>query len=90
MKHPLFLLFALLLVAPTAARAATASPPAAPPNVVLILADDLGYGDLSCYGNPKVNTPRIDSLARVGIRFIDAHTTSGVCTPPRYPLLMGR
>jgi arylsulfatase A len=62
----------------------------APPNIVLILADDLGYGDLSCYGNKQVATPRIDSLARDGIRFTDAHTTSGVCTPSRYSLLTGR
>ncbi|MDO8541578.1 MAG: arylsulfatase [Opitutaceae bacterium] len=60
------------------------------PNIILILADDLGYGDLSCYGNPKVSTPRIDSLARDGIRFTDAHTTSGLCTPSRYSLLTGR
>jgi arylsulfatase A-like enzyme len=79
---------ALLLALPVSLHAVNATP--SRPNVVLILADDLGYGDLSCYGNPKVNTPRIDSLARVGIRFIDAHTTSGVCTPPRYSLLMGR
>jgi arylsulfatase A len=60
------------------------------PNIILILADDLGYGDLSCYGNPKVKTPVIDQLAKEGIRFTDAHTTTGLCTPSRYSLLTGR
>ena len=60
------------------------------PNVVLILADDLGYGDLSCYGATKVSTPNIDSLARDGRRFTDAYSPSSVCTPSRYNLLTGR
>jgi arylsulfatase A-like enzyme len=61
----------------------------APPNVVLILADDLGYGDLSCYGATKVQTPNIDKLAAEGRRFTDAHSASAVCTPSRYGLLTG-
>ena len=60
------------------------------PNVVLIFADDLGYGDLSCYGATKVKTPNIDSLARDGRRFTDAHSASAVCTPSRYALLTGK
>jgi arylsulfatase A-like enzyme len=60
------------------------------PNVVLILADDLGYGDLSCYGATKVQTPNIDRLARQGRRFTDAHSPASVCTPTRYNLLTGR
>lgn len=60
------------------------------PNVVFILADDLGYGDLSCYGATKVQTPNIDRLAREGRRFIDAHSPASVCTPTRYNLLTGR
>ncbi|MDZ4850687.1 MAG: arylsulfatase [Pirellulaceae bacterium] len=59
------------------------------PNVVVILADDLGYGDPACYGG-KIATPFLDQLAREGIRFTDAHTSSGVCTPTRYGLLTGR
>ncbi len=61
------------------------------PNILFILADDLGYGDLSCY-NPesKVATPNIDQLAREGIRLTDAHSPSTVCTPSRYSLLTGR
>jgi len=60
------------------------------PNVVFILADDLGYGDLSCYGATKVRTPNIDRLAREGRRFTDAHSPASVCTPTRYNLLTGR
>ncbi|HUT10091.1 MAG TPA: arylsulfatase [Thermoguttaceae bacterium] len=60
-----------------------------PPNVVLIFADDLGYGDLGCYGATKVQTPNIDRLAKEGRRFTDAHSASAVCTPSRYALLTG-
>lgn len=59
------------------------------PNVVVILADDVGYGDLSCYGATKVQTPNIDRIARDGIRFADAHSPSTVCTPTRYSLMTG-
>lgn len=60
------------------------------PNVVLIFADDLGYGDLGCYGATKVQTPNIDRLAAEGRRFTDAHSVSAVCTPSRYALLTGQ
>ncbi len=60
-----------------------------PPNVVLIFADDLGYGDLGCYGATKLKTPHIDRLATEGRRFTDAHSVSAVCTPSRYGLLTG-
>ena len=60
------------------------------PNIVVILADDLGYGDLSCYGATKVRTPNIDKLAEQGLRFTDAHSPASVCTPTRYNLLTGR
>jgi arylsulfatase A-like enzyme len=62
-----------------------------PPNIVFILADDLGYGDVGCY-NPesKVPTPHIDRLAAQGMRFTDAHSPSTVCTPTRYSILTGR
>jgi len=58
------------------------------PNIVFILADDLGYGDIGCY-NPasKIPTPNIDRLAKDGVRFTDAHSPSAVCTPTRYALL---
>lgn len=61
------------------------------PNILLILADDLGYGDLRCY-NPesKVPTPHLDRLAREGMRFTDAHSPATVCTPTRYSLMTGQ
>jgi arylsulfatase A-like enzyme len=66
--------------------------PAAPPNFVIILADDLGYGSVGCYGaDPRlVRTPHIDRLAAEGMRFLDGNTPSSVCTPTRYGLLTGR
>ena len=60
------------------------------PNIIFIMADDMGYGDLSCYGATKINTPNIDALAADGIRFTDAHSPSAVCTPTRYGVLTGR
>ena len=60
------------------------------PNIVFILADDLGYGDLTCYGATKVQTPKMDALANAGILFTDAHAPSAVCTPSRYSVLTGR
>jgi len=62
----------------------------APPNFIVINADDLGYGDLGCYGSRAIRTPRIDSLAREGIRFTDFHSSDSVCTPSRAGLLTGR
>jgi arylsulfatase A len=68
----------------------TAAP--APPNIVFILADDLGWGSLGCYGaNPDlVRTPNCDRLARQGLRFTDANTPCSVCSPTRYAVLTGR
>lgn len=60
------------------------------PNIVLILADDLGYGDLSCYGASEVSTPNIDGLAREGIRFTNAYSPHSVCTPSRYSIMTGQ
>ncbi len=60
-----------------------------PPNVVLIYADDIGYGDFSCYGATRVETPHVDRLAREGLRFTDAHAPSATCTPSRYAMLTG-
>ena len=59
------------------------------PNVVLIYADDLGYGDVSAYGATRLKTPNIDCLAREGLRFTDAHAPAATCTPSRYAMLMG-
>ena len=60
------------------------------PNILFILADDLGYGDLSCYGRPDYRTPHLDRLAREGLRFTSNYTAAAVCTPTRVALMTGR
>jgi len=60
------------------------------PNVVVILADDLGYGDLGCYGATRLRTPHVDQLAREGLRLTDFHSNGAVCSPTRAGLLTGR
>src|SRR5436309_3593888 len=61
------------------------------PNIIFILADDLGYGDVHCYNaQSKIPTPNLDRLAAEGIRFTDAHAPDAVCTPSRYGILTGR
>jgi arylsulfatase A-like enzyme len=69
--------------------AATARAATNQPNIVFILADDIGYGDLGCYGATKIKTPNCDRLAREGLRFTDAHSSSAMCTPSRYSLMTG-
>lgn len=84
MKRIIFQL-GLLLFAFSSIHAQTSKP-----NVVLIYVDDLGYGDLSCYGATKIQTPNIDQLARHGLRFTNGHATSSTCTPSRYALMTGQ
>ena len=60
------------------------------PHVLLIFADDLGYGDIGCYGATKLKTPHIDRLAEEGMRFTNAYVTSSTCSQSRYSLITGR
>ncbi|WP_297089354.1 sulfatase [uncultured Draconibacterium sp.] len=60
------------------------------PNIIIIMADDLGYADLSCYGSKTINTPNLDKLAAEGIRFTDFHSNGPVCSPTRAALLTGK
>ncbi|MBM3993456.1 MAG: sulfatase [Planctomycetes bacterium] len=60
-----------------------------PPNIIVILADDLGYGDLGCFGNKKIKTPNLDRMARQGMRFTSFYVTEAVCSPSRASLLSG-
>src|SRR6476646_6456754 len=64
--------------------------PARKPNIVFILADDLGYADVSCYGRPDLSTPNIDRLAASGVRFLQGYANSAVCTATRTALITGR
>ncbi len=76
---------------PAILAATTLALQAAPPNVIILYADDLGYGDLGCYNaESKIPTPHLDKLAATGLRFTDGHSSSGICTPSRYALLTGR
>src|SRR3979490_3317230 len=61
----------------------------AKPNIIFILADDLGYGELGCYGQAKIKTPNLDRLAAEGIRFTDFYAGSTVCAPSRAALMTG-
>ena len=70
--------------------ATSAAAPARPPNIVIVLADDLGYGDLSCYGAPSLRTPHLDRLASEGLRFTSFYAPAEKCTPSRAGLLTGR
>ena len=60
------------------------------PNVIIILADDLGYGDLGCYGHPIIKTPNLDRMASEGMRMTQFYSAAGVSTPSRASLLTGR
>lgn len=60
------------------------------PNIILIMADDLGYGELSCYGSKTVNTPNLDKLASQGVKFLDFHSNGPVCSPTRAALMTGK
>ena len=71
-------------------RGAFAQPASRPPNIVFILADDLGYADLACYGRPDLRTPNVDRLAATGVRFLQAYANSAVCTATRVALITGR
>src|SRR5437016_4030056 len=87
-----WILSCLLALSWATSDAVTADEAARRPNVVVILADDLGFGDAHC-NNPeggKIATPNIDRLAAGGMRFTDGHSSSGVCSPSRYALLTGR
>jgi arylsulfatase len=89
MAYPLRALTALLLALPLAQAAAPTPLAGARPNIVFIITDDQGYGDLSAHGNPVLRTPNLDRLHREGVRFTDFHV-SPTCAPTRSALLTGR
>src|SRR5512141_1734819 len=85
MNRRQFLALSAAALAPGAGQAARTSPP----NIVFILADDLGYGDLGCYGQKKIHTPNIDRLAAEGMRFTQCYAGTTVCAPSRCCLMTG-
>src|SRR5262245_2062147 len=89
--RPMRILCAAILVLGTSATATAAGPARVgePPNVILILADDLGYGDLGCFGQGLIRTPNIDRLAAEGVRFRQAYAGATVCAPSRCALMTG-
>ncbi|MDI1319445.1 MAG: sulfatase-like hydrolase/transferase, partial [bacterium] len=74
----------MVLSGPAAAPAVTHRP-----NILVIVADDLGYGDLGCYGATRIKTPNVDRLAAAGVRFTRGYAPSSTCTPTRYSLFTG-
>ena len=99
MKHTylstsLFILTSIFTIHTSAAeqRATEGSASSTPPNIIFILADDWGLGDVKTYGGDrcKIDTPHMDRLAETGMKFTDAHSSSAVCTPTRYSVLTGR
>ena len=93
MRHTLpILALALATVGPgrSSAQSAATSPSTRPPNVVIIFADDLGYGDLGVYGHPLIKTPRLDALASEGVKLTSFYASAPVCSASRYSLLTGR
>ncbi|MBA4139809.1 MAG: arylsulfatase, partial [Segetibacter sp.] len=80
---------AILTVSFSSAQSKPGSTANIRPNILLIYADDLGYGDLSCYGATKIKTPNIDKVASQGLLFTNAHATSATCTPSRYSMMTG-
>ncbi len=89
MKHTLTLITALLLAPLTTVRAAEPQPPSKP-NIIIFLADDLGYADIGVNGCKDIPTPNIDSIAKNGVRFTDGYATHCVCSPSRAGLMSGR
>ena len=86
MTVPLRLAFPLLVILLTA----TLAPAAERPNFVVIFCDDLGYGDLGCFGNPTIATPNLDAMAAEGMKLTQFYVADSVCTPSRAGLLTGR
>jgi arylsulfatase A-like enzyme len=89
MKRVLFLIVVCAAMASTASAQPRANA-AAKPNVVLIITDDVGYGDIGSYGAPDIRTPNIDSLGRDGVRLTDFYANGATCSPTRTGLITGR
>lgn len=89
-RYTYALLTTLALCALASPQGLTEPTSTSPPNFVVIFADDMGYGDLSCYGHPTIQTPHLDRLAREGVRMTSFYVATPVCSPSRAALLTGR
>lgn len=85
-KYPLLYMFFLPVMCPSGTKAQN---PDQRPNIIYILADDIGYGDLGCYGQQKIETPNLDQLAAKGMRFTQHYSGSAVSSPSRCSLMTG-
>ena len=83
-------LLALVVLAASCVAAGTSAQPQRPPNIVVIVADDMGYADIGAHGSRDMLTPNIDALARDGVRFTDAYVSGPYCSPTRAGFLTGR
>ncbi|MGH9840410.1 MAG: sulfatase family protein, partial [Blastocatellia bacterium] len=90
MKHRLIFHFLLAALCGLHAFSSVAAQTKDKPNIIVILADDLGYGDLACYGHPTIATPNLDRMAAEGMKFTQFYAGASVCTPSRAALLTGR
>ncbi|WP_339731918.1 sulfatase [uncultured Gimesia sp.] len=90
MKNKCACLLILFMLAPLSELQSAEKKQTAKPNILVILCDDLGYGDLACYGHPQIKTPHLDQLASEGMRFTDCYASAPVCSPSRAGLLTGR
>lgn len=86
----LMILILVLVCPPGVAGNLLAAPPGEKPNIIFIMADDLGFNQIGAYGDTPIKTPRIDALARSGIRFTQAYSGNTVCSPSRVSLFTGR
>lgn len=83
-------LYSTLVICISATVACSQKTSPSKPNIIIVYVDDLGYGDVGCYGAVGVKTPNIDKMAENGVRFTDSHSGASTCTPSRYSLLTGR